>query len=111
MKIYEEQLSSMGQSQAHLFEDRVMEFIVTTLAGGVAREVSRKEIRELITEAHEIGLETEREVTAYVIGVWLYGETFLAAVEPLRDEFRNPRNAPSTITAWLLQILDKLAAK
>jgi hypothetical protein len=108
MKIFDEQLENLDRSQAELFEERVMQFIVTRFAGGAEREVSRGEVRALITEAHEAGLETEREVTAYVVGAWLYGETFLAMIEPLRDDILHRRVAPSTVAGWLFEVLDRL---
>lgn len=108
MKIFEEQLENLGRSQAELFEERVMQFIVTRFAGGAEREVSRGEVRELIVEAHEAGLETEREVTAYVVGAWLYGESFLRLFEPMRDDIRLKRVAPSTVAGWLFDALDRL---
>lgn len=108
MKIYEDQLEDLSRSQAELFEDRVVQFIVTRFAGGAEREVSRAEVRVLITEAHEAGLETEREVAAYAVGAWMYGESFLALIEPMRDDFRHQRAAPSTVAGWLFEVLDRL---
>lgn len=108
MKIYEDQLQALSQSQAALFEDRVIMFVVDRLCGGARREVSRSEIRSLIAEAHGIGLDTERPVVAYVVGKWLHGERFEVLVEPHRDRFSDGSQAPSESTTVLLRLLAKL---
>lgn len=111
MKIYEEQIEALESSQAQIFEGRAVDFIVTRLSGGSTREVSRDEIRRLITEAHDSGLETERQVMAYVVGAWAYADDFLAIVEPMRDRFRDERVEPATITRELLGAIAHLSQR
>ncbi len=108
MKIYEEQLQKMGQERALEYERRVYEFVRDQLAGGSAREVDRLEIRQIIKEAHDAGLETERQVAGYVAGAWLYGEEFLRRVEPLRDRFTDKAVSPEDKAKLILDLCDDL---
>lgn len=108
MKIYEDQLQKMGQERALEYERRVYEFVRDELAGGSAREVDRLEIRQIIKEAHDAGLETERQVAGYVAGAWLYGDEFLQRVEPLRDSFTDKAVSPEDKAKLLLDLCDDL---
>lgn len=108
MKIYEEQIQKMGQERALEYERRVYEFVRDELAGGHAREVDRLEIRQIIKEAHDAGLETERQVAGYVAGTWLYGDEFLRRVEPLRDRFGDAATSPEDKARLVLRLCDEL---
>jgi hypothetical protein len=108
MKIYEEQIQKMGQERALEYERRVHEFVRDQLAGGHAREVDRLEIRRIIKEAHDAGLETERQVAGYVAGAWLYGDDFLRRIEPLRDRFGDPALSPEDKAKLVLRLCDEL---
>lgn len=111
MRIFDKQLEELGESQAYEFEQRVMRFVTDDLAGGQAREVSRDEVRRMIKDAHDAGLGTERQVVAYVAGEWLFGETFLQLVEPLRDRLGDDTLSPNDKARLVLDICDALAEK
>lgn len=108
MKIFEEQIQKMGQERALEYERRLYEFVRDELAGGNAREVDRLEIRQIVKEAHDAGLDTERQVAGYVAGAWLYGEEFLGRVEPLREKFVDGAISPEDKAKLILDLCDEL---
>jgi hypothetical protein len=108
MKIYEDQIQRLGLERALEYERRMCQFVEEELAGGSAREVDRLEIRQLIRDAHEAGLESERQVAGYVAGAWLYGDDFLQRIEPLRDRFRDDALSPAEKAKLVLDVCDDL---
>ncbi|MBK8257230.1 MAG: hypothetical protein IPK82_31720 [Polyangiaceae bacterium] len=111
MRIFEDQIDKLGQERALEFERRVCDFVRDELAGGNARELDRMEIRAMIKEACDAGLESERQIAGYVAGSWLYGEEFLQRVEPLRDRFRDEGMAPEEKARLILDLVDDLGVR
>ncbi|MEZ4298829.1 MAG: hypothetical protein R3B70_28015 [Polyangiaceae bacterium] len=108
MKIYEDQIDAMGQAKALEYERRLADFLRQTLAAGNEREVDQAEVRALIAEALSAGLDTERQIAAYVTGAWVFGDDFLARIDPLRPSFSDPCIAPDDKAQLLMSRFDEL---
>jgi hypothetical protein len=109
MKIYDDQLAVLGKARAAEFERRLVQLLREKVAAGTGREVLESEVRARIAEAGAWALDTERQIAAYVVGVWAFGDAFFARIEPLRATL-----AGREVGAWakakvLIDVLDALS--
>lgn len=108
MKIYENQLAVLGEAKAVEFEGRLVEFLREKVAAERRREVLESDVRAHIAEAGAWALDTERQIAAYVVGVWAFGGEFLALIEPMRATLADIGVAPDTKAKMLLEAFDSL---
>jgi hypothetical protein len=110
MKIYEDQLAVLGEARAAEFERRLVQFLREKVAAGTGREVMESEVRARIAEAGAWQLDTEREIAAYVVGAWAFGDAFLARIEPMRGALSRRVVAAGGRAFVLLDALDDQAS-
>lgn len=108
VKIYENQLAALGESRAAEFERRLVRFVREKVGSQMQREVLESDVRSSITEAGEWALDTERQIAAFVVGVWAFGSEFRALVEPMRPTFADEWVAPDTKAQMILEAFDSL---
>jgi hypothetical protein len=108
MQIHENQLAVLGEAKAVEFEGRLVQFLREKVAAQRGREVLESDVRAHIAEARAWELDTERQIAAYVLGVWVFGGEFLALIEPMRASFVDLCVAPDTKARMLLEAFDSL---
>lgn len=108
MKLYENQLALLGEAKAAEFEDRLVQFLREKVAAERRREVLESDVQAHIAEAGAWALDTERQIAAFVLGVWAFGGEFLALIEPMRATFADIGVAPDTKARMLLEAFDSL---
>jgi hypothetical protein len=111
MKIYERQIAVLAESRASEFESRIVRFLRARVSEAAATDESilRREVRERIAEAYAAGLDTERQIAAYVVGAWRFGDLYIAQIEPIRPRLTDARVDPSVKAALLLEHLAALS--
>jgi hypothetical protein len=111
MKIYESQIAVLAAARASEYESRIVRFLRAHLPAAAERdhETLRREVGERIAEASAIGLDTELQIAAYVVGAWRFGDDLIARIEPLRPRLTDARVAPADKARLLLQVIDALS--
>lgn len=109
MKIYERQIAVLAEARADELERRIVQLLRKRNAGALAlgESVLRREVRDRVLEAQAAGLETERQVAAYAVGAWCFGDAFIRAIEPLWPRLESGRVDPAVKASLLL---DRIAA-
>jgi hypothetical protein len=110
MKIYEKQLVALGKAKKRDFEDRIVEFLQTHVPAAARHAGLEDEVHAHVLAADAFGLGTERQIAAYVLGAWVFGDDFLARIEPLRPKLIDDCIAPETKAQMLLDEYDRLEA-
>lgn len=113
MKIYERQIAVLAEARAAEYEARIVRFLRAQLpdAATVDEATLRRDVRVRIAEAYAIGLDTELQIAAYVVGAWRFGDELIERIEPLRPRFTDARIAPADKARMLLQVVDALSSR
>ena len=108
MVVLTEQIEALTRAQFNRYEHRVRSFLRANPGERDPALLTDGVVRKLIAEAREAGVNSERNLALYAAGVWQHGDDFLAAVEPLRDQFQNDKIAPKVKARLLRDEYDKL---
>lgn len=111
MKIYESQIAVLAEARAAEFEARLVRFLRARVpeAAAVAEPTLRSNVVTRIAEAYEMGLDTEIQIAAYVVGAWRFGDELIARIEPLRPRLTDACVAPAEKAKMLLQLIAVLS--
>jgi hypothetical protein len=106
LKIREDQMDALAESQAELFDERLARFLRGQFpeAADEPPEELRAAVREQVMKAEGYGLTTERQAAVYVTCAWLLGldfdADFPAALDMLASEEYPPEDKADWLERW-----------
>jgi hypothetical protein len=108
MKIYDDQIAALREGRSAEFERRLVRFVREKVSMPMKRDVHEGDIRDYIAEAGVWALDTERQIAAYVLGVWTFGDEFRVLLEPMKETLADDWEAPDTKATAILEAFDSL---
>ncbi|HHH11496.1 MAG TPA: hypothetical protein ENK23_05415 [Sorangium sp.] len=109
MLILEHQMEIFWDAREAAYAHRLARYLRNHYAN--ANDIDEAQVRALVLAGQAAGLDSERQLAIYVAGTWLFGDAFLAGIEPLRDDFRNDTIGPEAIAQLLLEQFEQLEAR